>query len=199
MPREAYFPLQTALRGSLEVFDLTHPAGQWVPSVENLGHHLQVLDFKRPKPTHFIDRTAGCWRSHLFSGLLNLCLSRIFFPSTTVPHIVRRQALILQSEIRNHRRASRRPKPVWSISEESCGHGRVTSPGIDFPRSVRPVERARAATAGDLCSELCSLSPDLPGATYRRRSLRIGAVEALILLASARDLLFEQRLLTVPS
>ena len=29
---------QTALRGSLEVFDLAHPAGQWVPSGENLGH-----------------------------------------------------------------------------------------------------------------------------------------------------------------
>src|SRR5688572_1441061 len=31
---------QTALRGSLEVFDLAHPAGQWVPSGTNLGHHL---------------------------------------------------------------------------------------------------------------------------------------------------------------
>jgi hypothetical protein len=28
-----------ALRGSLEVFDLAHPAGQWVPSGENLGHN----------------------------------------------------------------------------------------------------------------------------------------------------------------
>jgi len=58
--REAYFRLATALRGSLEVFDLAHPAGQWVPSGENLGHHLQVVDFKRLKsPTHSIDRT-GC-------------------------------------------------------------------------------------------------------------------------------------------
>jgi hypothetical protein len=31
---------QTALRGSLEVLDLAHPAGQWVPSGENLGHQL---------------------------------------------------------------------------------------------------------------------------------------------------------------
>ena len=38
--READFCLATALRGSLEVFDLAHPAGQWVPSGENLGHHL---------------------------------------------------------------------------------------------------------------------------------------------------------------
>jgi hypothetical protein len=30
---------QTALRGSLEVLDLAHPAGQWVPSGTNLGHH----------------------------------------------------------------------------------------------------------------------------------------------------------------
>jgi NAD(P)-dependent dehydrogenase (short-subunit alcohol dehydrogenase family) len=38
-------------------------------------HHLQVADSKRLKsPTHFIDRTAGCWRSHLCSGLLNRCL-----------------------------------------------------------------------------------------------------------------------------
>jgi hypothetical protein len=38
--READFRLeQTALRGPLEVFDLAHPAGQWVPSGENLGHH----------------------------------------------------------------------------------------------------------------------------------------------------------------
>jgi hypothetical protein len=36
--REVDFHLeQTALRGSLEVFDLAHPAGQWVPSGENLG------------------------------------------------------------------------------------------------------------------------------------------------------------------
>jgi hypothetical protein len=58
--READFRLeQTALRGSLEVFDLAHPAGQWVPSGENLGHHLQVVDSKRLKsPTHSVDRTA---------------------------------------------------------------------------------------------------------------------------------------------
>jgi len=46
---------------------------------------------------------------------------------------------------------------------------------------------------------LCSSSPDLPGAITGVDRCRIGAVEALILLASARDLLFEQRLLTVPS
>jgi hypothetical protein len=28
------------LGGSLKVFDLAHPAGQWVPSGENLGHHI---------------------------------------------------------------------------------------------------------------------------------------------------------------
>ena len=50
---------QTALRDSLEVFDLAHPAGQWVPSGTNLGHHLQVVDSKRLKsPTHSVDRTA---------------------------------------------------------------------------------------------------------------------------------------------
>jgi putative endonuclease len=34
----------TALRGSLEVFDLAHPAGQWVPSGENLGHHPSLMN-----------------------------------------------------------------------------------------------------------------------------------------------------------
>src|SRR5918995_2186627 len=48
-----------ALRGSLEVFDSAHPAGQWVPSGENLGHHLQVIDSKRFRSsTHSVDRTA---------------------------------------------------------------------------------------------------------------------------------------------
>ena len=51
---------QTALRGSLEGFDLVHPAGQWVPSRTNLGHHLQVVDSKRLKsPTHTSDRTGA--------------------------------------------------------------------------------------------------------------------------------------------
>jgi hypothetical protein len=36
--RNADRRLATALRGSLEVVDLAHPAGQWVPSGENLGH-----------------------------------------------------------------------------------------------------------------------------------------------------------------
>jgi len=53
--READFRFSNPLRGSLEVFDLAHPAGQWVPSGENLGHHLQVVDSKRLKsPTHSI-------------------------------------------------------------------------------------------------------------------------------------------------
>jgi hypothetical protein len=61
-----------ALRGSLEVFDLAHPAGQWVPSGTNLGHHLQVVDSKRLKsPTHFTDRTAGCKRLHSAAVSLN--------------------------------------------------------------------------------------------------------------------------------
>jgi hypothetical protein len=30
---------RSALRRSLEVFDLAHPAGQWVPTDENLVHH----------------------------------------------------------------------------------------------------------------------------------------------------------------
>jgi hypothetical protein len=37
--READVRLAIALRGCLEIFDLPHPAGQWVPSGENLGHH----------------------------------------------------------------------------------------------------------------------------------------------------------------
>ena len=52
--------VETALRGSLEVFDLPHPAGQWVPSGINLGHHLQVIDTKDLKSaTHSVNRTAG--------------------------------------------------------------------------------------------------------------------------------------------
>jgi hypothetical protein len=35
---------ETALRGSLEVFYLAHPAGQWVPSGENLGHHPSLMN-----------------------------------------------------------------------------------------------------------------------------------------------------------
>jgi hypothetical protein len=38
---------QIALRGPLEVFDLPHPAGQWVPSGEILGHQPQTVDSKR--------------------------------------------------------------------------------------------------------------------------------------------------------
>src|SRR5262245_26184358 len=33
---------RTALRSLLGVFDLAHPIGQWVPSGENLGHHLEL-------------------------------------------------------------------------------------------------------------------------------------------------------------
>ena len=58
---EGQTALAIRLRGSLEVFDLAHPAGQWVPSGTNLGHQLQAVDSKRLKSsTHFIDRTAGC-------------------------------------------------------------------------------------------------------------------------------------------
>jgi hypothetical protein len=57
---------QTALRGSLEVFNLAHPAGQWVPSGENQGHHLQVVASERLKSrTHSVDRTAVTFR-HCF-------------------------------------------------------------------------------------------------------------------------------------
>ena len=48
------------LCGPLEVFDLRHPAGQWVPSGENLGHQLQVTDSKELKSAaHSVNRTAG--------------------------------------------------------------------------------------------------------------------------------------------
>jgi hypothetical protein len=54
---------QAALRGSLEVL-YPHPAGQWVPSGENLAHHLQVIDSKRLKSAaHSVNRTAGRSRS----------------------------------------------------------------------------------------------------------------------------------------
>jgi hypothetical protein len=43
--RKADFRLADALRGSLEVFDLTHPAGQWVPSRENLVHQRETVLF----------------------------------------------------------------------------------------------------------------------------------------------------------
>src|SRR5918999_1749772 len=47
------------LRSRRIEFRLTQPIGQPVPSGENLGHHLQVVDFKRLKsPTHSVDRTA---------------------------------------------------------------------------------------------------------------------------------------------
>src|SRR5215475_12343248 len=52
---------QTALRGPLEVFDLPHPAGQWVPSRENLGHQPQPVDSKEPiSRTHTVVRTGTC-------------------------------------------------------------------------------------------------------------------------------------------
>jgi hypothetical protein len=37
------------LRGSLETLDLAHPAGQWVPSGENLGHQTFIPTFNRPQ------------------------------------------------------------------------------------------------------------------------------------------------------
>jgi hypothetical protein len=40
---------QTALRGSLEVFDLAHPARQWVPSGTILGHHPFISIADRPQ------------------------------------------------------------------------------------------------------------------------------------------------------
>ena len=66
----ADFRLATALRSSLEVVDLAHPAGQWVTSGENLGHHLQVIDFKRlnRNPTPQI---APLQLRPLCNGLLN--------------------------------------------------------------------------------------------------------------------------------
>jgi hypothetical protein len=44
--RENY-PSAPPLRGSLEVFDLADPAGQRVPSGENLGHQLHSLALVR--------------------------------------------------------------------------------------------------------------------------------------------------------
>ena len=53
MPRAS----QIALRGSLEFLDLPHPADQWVPFGENLGHHLQVIDSKGMRSaTHTANR-----------------------------------------------------------------------------------------------------------------------------------------------
>ena len=53
--READFRLaKPALSGSLEVFDLAHPAGQWVPSGTNLGHQIS----KFPQ-THAAARLSG--------------------------------------------------------------------------------------------------------------------------------------------
>ena len=47
------------LRGRRIEFRLTQPIGQPVPSGENLGHHLQIVDSKRLKfATHSVDRTA---------------------------------------------------------------------------------------------------------------------------------------------
>ena len=47
LPRAKRKYRQIALRGSLEVFDLAHPAGQWVPSGENLGHHFHSVEAQR--------------------------------------------------------------------------------------------------------------------------------------------------------
>ena len=35
---------QTALRGSLKIFDLAQPARKWVPSGENLDHHPSLIN-----------------------------------------------------------------------------------------------------------------------------------------------------------
>ncbi|HEX7780836.1 MAG TPA: hypothetical protein VF424_16415 [Vicinamibacterales bacterium] len=51
--------LEVVSRSDSVSLDPSHPARQWVPTGENLGHHLQVVDSKRPKSeTHSISRTA---------------------------------------------------------------------------------------------------------------------------------------------
>jgi hypothetical protein len=46
------------LRDFPEAIDLAHPAGQWVPSGENLGHHPQFVDSKQLNSgTHTVNRT----------------------------------------------------------------------------------------------------------------------------------------------
>jgi hypothetical protein len=57
--RVADFRFANALRGSLEVFDLAHPAGQWVLSGENLGHHFARVGELAKAP----DSEAGRHRS----------------------------------------------------------------------------------------------------------------------------------------
>ena len=69
------------LRSRRIEFRLTQPIGQPVPSGENLGHHLQVVDSKRLKfATHSVDRTAVGYGAAarlqiaLCSGSLNRCV-----------------------------------------------------------------------------------------------------------------------------
>jgi hypothetical protein len=56
---ERRFPFsKTGLRGSLEVFDLPHPAGQWVPSGENLGHQPSLYPCEGCPPSRVARRWA---------------------------------------------------------------------------------------------------------------------------------------------
>jgi hypothetical protein len=47
--------VRQTLRGFLEVFDLPHPAGQWVPSGENLGHQRMVMRYAHLSPGYLSD------------------------------------------------------------------------------------------------------------------------------------------------
>ncbi len=80
----------------LETVDLAQPAGQWVPTGENLGgHQLQVADSKRPQSrTHSADRTAPVtWRE---SRPFGMTISRQISHSDRVP-------------------TSRRPATYWRV------------------------------------------------------------------------------------
>src|SRR5918994_7783742 len=80
LKEHAWKPRPSVLAGNLQTFNLSKPASQWVPSGENLGHHLQVVDSKRLKfATHSVDRTAVGYGAAarlqvaLCSGSLNRC------------------------------------------------------------------------------------------------------------------------------
>jgi hypothetical protein len=71
--RLANLLFEVRAQAELPGLDSTHPAGQWVPSGENLGHQRQTGDFKRPT----LQTTSLSNRQLLEVPLCNGLLSRV--------------------------------------------------------------------------------------------------------------------------
>jgi hypothetical protein len=135
--REAGVSLANALRGSPEVFDSTHPAGQWVPSGENLGHHPSLafgeLRLGRPSEGCRAEAAQPRRRTFLLVRAPPTCGSRgqakIFAPNRHSPVDggcrnltlrVSRRLQNLHSSTAEHSSFRRRQRGIWIAVTHSC-------------------------------------------------------------------------------